>query len=381
MYRLTRLGEFKNRDLERKYLIDTWTSKSVRLQFTVLITAILYLLAIVADFMQIGFGQQLNIMLAGRSFVSLIGLAVFLIYFLDKGSLDFKCNAVTIYMSALFLCESLELWVKGQIINGMSVPGTVFIALAYYIFLPPKSSNSLTAAIGGSIVYILTLVLLTTAPMDSVFNITLYMILANGFGLYALIQSNKSKRNNFALLARLREMAETDSLTQALSRRRLLEVGERLFRYAQKFRTPFSLLILDIDDFKLVNDSYGHHAGDFVLAEIANRCKEAIRGVDAFGRYGGEEFVIVLPHSDLSQAMGVAERIRKSVHEQPFEFEEECLTVTVSLGAAQITPQSESIKDIIRNADQGLYKAKAGGKNRTCLIQFDNDKLSPSLIA
>lgn len=381
MYRLTRLGEFKNRDLERKYLIDTWTSKSVRLQFTVLITAILYLLAIVADYMQIGFGQQLNIMLAGRALVSLIGLAVFLIYFLDKGNLNFKCNAVTIYMSALFLCESLELWIKGQIVDGMSVPGTVFIALAYYIFLPPKSSNSLTAAIGGSIVYILTLKFLTTAPVDSVFNITLYMILANGFGLYALIQSNKSKRNNFALLARLREMAETDSLTQALSRRRLLEVGERLFRYAQKFRTPFSLLILDIDDFKLVNDSYGHHAGDFVLTEIAIRCKEAIRGVDAFGRYGGEEFVIVLPHSDLSQALGVAERIRKSVHKKPFEFDQECLTVTVSLGAAQITPQSESIKDIIRDADQGLYKAKSGGKNKTCSIQLDDDELSPTLIA
>ena len=381
MYRLTRLGEFKNRELELKYQTENWQQSKVRMQFAFLITGALYLLAGLGDYLQLGFGPQLETMILGRLAVAAIGCAGFFIFFLDKGSIDFKCGSVTVYMSALILCESLELVVKSQMLDGLNVPATVFIALAYYLFMPPRISNSLIAAIGGSIVYILTLSFLTAAPTDAVVNVILYMLLANGFGIFTLAQSNKSRRNNFTLLARLKEMVETDSLTQALSHRRLLEVGERLFKYARRYGTPFSVLILDIDNFKVVNDTFGHHAGDFVLAEISNRCKEAIRGVDAFGRYGGEEFVIVLPHSDLTQALGVAKRIRKSVCEKSFDFDQKALTVTVSLGAAQITSRAESVKDVIREADQGLYRAKAEGKNMVCTAMPGTPSESQSTTA
>jgi two-component system cell cycle response regulator len=125
-------------------------------------------------------------------------------------------------------------------------------------------------------------------------------------------------------------------------------------------------MMLDIDFFKSINDRYGHDAGDDVLREFAVRIRKSIRGIDLACRYGGEEFVIVMPETDLHVAGMVAERLRRSIAGEPFSIEKgtKRLEVTISIGIATLETKGEAITDVLKRADQALYRAKNDGRNR-----------------
>jgi two-component system cell cycle response regulator len=125
-------------------------------------------------------------------------------------------------------------------------------------------------------------------------------------------------------------------------------------------------MILDIDYFKAINDSYGHDAGDDVLREFAARIRKSIRGIDLAARYGGEEFVIVMPETDLHVAGIIAERLRRSIAQQPFSIEKGArqIEVTVSVGVSMLEMKNEPVADVLKRADQALYRAKHDGRNR-----------------
>ncbi len=168
--------------------------------------------------------------------------------------------------------------------------------------------------------------------------------------------------------ARLREQAMTDALTGIFNR------GELMFRAEEEISRinrhgsdggngELSLVMIDIDHFKQVNDSYGHQAGDSVLRQMPDRIKKGLRLYDILGRYGGEEFLLLLPNANLINATRVAERIRNFVAEAPFNFEEQSLSITISLGVSTVT-SGISQTEAINQADQALYLAKANGRNR-----------------
>jgi two-component system cell cycle response regulator len=129
---------------------------------------------------------------------------------------------------------------------------------------------------------------------------------------------------------------------------------------------PISFLIMDIDYFKAVNDTHGHDAGDEVLCEFANRISANVRGMDLACRYGGEEFVVVMPDTDIAFAYTVAERLRQSVEQTPFRIARPPheIHVTISIGMAATTGKSDSAEDLLHRADQALYRAKHEGRNR-----------------
>jgi two-component system cell cycle response regulator len=129
---------------------------------------------------------------------------------------------------------------------------------------------------------------------------------------------------------------------------------------------PLTVLVLDIDYFKSVNDTYGHDAGDDVLREFSTRLKKSIRGIDLACRYGGEEFVVVMPDTDMAVAAMVAERVRRGIATEPFPIEQgkKHLEVTISIGIASLTRTTDSAADILKRADQALYRAKRDGRNR-----------------
>ncbi|MBL8247815.1 MAG: diguanylate cyclase [Candidatus Competibacter sp.] len=164
--------------------------------------------------------------------------------------------------------------------------------------------------------------------------------------------------------AELERLATTDGLTGLTNRRRLFEHLEQEVYRARRYGTALSLILFDIDHFKRINDNWGHAAGDCVLREIAHEAHRLLRKADTAGRYGGEEFVVLLPETDLAEAMLLAHRLNRQISHMVITPEHSSpISVTVSVGVAEIAPD-ESGEDLIQRADQALYRAKREGRNR-----------------
>ena len=162
------------------------------------------------------------------------------------------------------------------------------------------------------------------------------------------------------------ELAITDGLTGLYTRRYFFERFDEELQRSKRHGLKFSFLMIDIDDFKRCNDTYGHLVGDVVLKETAHIAKESAREIDLMARYGGEEFSIILPETDRAGAMLVAERIRKRTEDNIFKAYDEKLKITVSIGLAVYPDDSQEVSDLIERADKALYAAKSSGKNIVC---------------
>jgi diguanylate cyclase (GGDEF)-like protein len=159
-------------------------------------------------------------------------------------------------------------------------------------------------------------------------------------------------------------MASTDSLTGAANRRRFLEALDIESRRAKRNGLPVSLLGLDIDHFKLVNDTHGHPVGDLVLRELVASIKSTLRPHDILGRIGGEEFMVLLPDTSHASAITLAERVRKQVEAMSISHPQGVLNITVSIGVAEFGKDGEAVDQVIKAADDRLYQAKHEGRNR-----------------
>lgn len=171
------------------------------------------------------------------------------------------------------------------------------------------------------------------------------------------------------LLEELQHNATIDGLTQLLNRRSWFEQSQRIVTLAEQYGHSLSVVILDIDHFKHINDSYGHAVGDTVLQEISQLIYQKIRKRDILGRYGGEEFVILLPETDAVTAQHIAERIRQAVACHRFIIDQHHLETTISLGVATMQGVPLDIRSLLMQADQALYQAKEAGRNRTQLVR------------
>jgi diguanylate cyclase (GGDEF)-like protein len=169
---------------------------------------------------------------------------------------------------------------------------------------------------------------------------------------------------NALLHAEVQKQAITDPLTGVYNRRALFDLGKREVERAHRFRRPLTAIMLDIDCFKTINDTFGHEAGDQVLRIIAEQCCSNIRKVDIVGRYGGDEFAILLPEIDTHAVGTVAERLRQSIAEVQVPRGGKTLTITASLGIARVSPEIPNIESLLHRADSALYTAKQSGRNR-----------------
>lgn len=163
-------------------------------------------------------------------------------------------------------------------------------------------------------------------------------------------------------------MATTDLLTGLSNRRAILQQANAEIRRASRYQKDLAVLMLDIDHFKQINDQHGHGAGDKVLIEFAGLCLQSIRETDLAGRYGGEEFFILLPEIDLATAILSADRIRMAVAAHHFRLNDgNSITVTCSIGIAMYRPEQDDLDKLLLRADQALYQAKRQGRNRCCV--------------
>lgn len=159
---------------------------------------------------------------------------------------------------------------------------------------------------------------------------------------------------------RLAHLANTDELTQLPNKRALMKFLERFFDYSQRHQKSLSVLIFDIDHFKMFNDTYGHLEGDRVLQQVADICKGCIRNSDYIGRFGGEEFVIILPETEVQQAVKTAEKVRLAVQDTK-QFSH---PVTISIGIETLNEHHKAASELLHSADMQLYRAKRSGRNR-----------------
>jgi diguanylate cyclase (GGDEF)-like protein len=169
--------------------------------------------------------------------------------------------------------------------------------------------------------------------------------------------------------AEFRRQANTDLLTGVYNRRMLYTLAEPSLELARRHNLPLAVGMIDLDNFKHVNDKYGHAVGDQVLKALCSSVQKQIRGADIFGRFGGEEFLIVLPETSVDGAVFLVERIRKSIEEHPFVINDLPVSLTISVGVAGFVQGKDQIIDnLIDRADQALYQAKNDGKNRVSVL-------------
>lgn len=252
--------------------------------------------------------------------------------------------------------------------------GSAIIWLFAYppiIFYISEAKTGIIACVGG-----LAAVTLLFSPLgDMVFDtpystsFRLTMLAVLGFEMstcYVLDQSRRrSKLGLLKLAAEFEYAAKHDALTGLANRREAHEQLEAEYQRYLRNQRPFSVLLMDIDLFKSVNDTYGHHVGDETIVMVARILQEHSRKVDVLARWGGEEYLVLLPETETAEAVQTANRIREKIAATPVHIDGQSINTTVSVGVASIQA-SESVDRLLQRADEALYRAKTLGRNRVC---------------
>ena len=180
--------------------------------------------------------------------------------------------------------------------------------------------------------------------------------------------------NNAELFNELEKLTRTDTLTGLYNRRGLIEMSQSEFERAKRSGFPLSMIMLDIDFFKHVNDLYGHAIGDQVLRILSDELHRNLRAIDILCRYGGEEFAILLPETTLQSAREVAERLRIAVAKLQFNITHADIKITVSQGLSTMPGETADLETLLGQADNALYSAKSSGRNRVCIYEEPNSE-------
>jgi diguanylate cyclase (GGDEF)-like protein len=255
--------------------------------------------------------------------------------------------------------------------SAFNVAFDVIVPFAIYIFSPLKMvyNIALTVSFSAGTLYVDYFHKSGIDPF-TLNSALIAQLTAHALGLVSGLQIQSYRRKSFSAYMKekdAREMvaylANIDPLTKSLTRRQFFNIAESEFLRFLRYRRQLSVLVLDADHFKKINDSYGHHAGDLVLRSLSLVILEQKRAQDTFGRLGGEEFGLLLPETSLGQAKVVAERIQKIWERTPCIVDDDTIYSTVSIGVAEVEQSDTSFEDILRRADRMMYKAKEAGRN------------------
>ncbi len=285
---------------------------------------------------------------------------------------SFNIFYLVIYSSIVFIVINSAFYTLKPVIIYFQLFANAVLLLTtlYLIYITQKHSTNKSGfyyytSIGFSFVFyglfIITLDTVFVYPVEAV-NISSKLLFVFGYSLLAIgvtkwIRYNENRQDELSY------QANTDELTGILNRRSFTRYIEHEFRNAKMLSEPFSLIIIDIDFFKNINDSYGHIVGDEILKSLSQLMKLSFRATDKVCRWGGEEFAILLPSTSLNNANNVAEKIRQKVEELSHQVKGNSINYTISLGVSESLATDDSIDQIINRADTALYKAKDNGRN------------------
>jgi len=256
--------------------------------------------------------------------------------------------------------------------NYLTASFDVIVPFAIYILSPLRIHHTVALTIGftAGTLYIDHFVKFGVDPI-TLKVATTAQVVVQILGLLSALQLQTYRRKSFKAYIDEKDakemvayLANIDPLTKSLTRRHFFSIAETEFNRFMRYHRSLSILILDADRFKHINDTYGHHAGDLALRSLSLVAMEQKRAQDTFGRLGGEEFGLLMPETSLAQALVVAERIRQVWEKSPVNLDGELIHSTMSIGLAEALPTDKSLEDILRRADEMLYKAKQAGRNR-----------------
>jgi diguanylate cyclase (GGDEF)-like protein len=267
-----------------------------------------------------------------------------------------------------FTIFSLFLFNFTRSTNLLNTTYDVIIPFAIYILSPLKILYTIGLAFGFSI---------GTLSIDYFYKPAAFstaltaQIIVHILGLVSALQIQSYRRRSFKAYMQEKDakemvayLANIDSLTKSLTRRQFFNIAESEFLRFSRYRRNLSVLVLDADYFKNINDTHGHYAGDLVLRNLSLVVLEQKRAQDTFGRLGGEEFGLLLPETNLEQATIVAERVQKTWAQTPCNVDGHLIYSTVSIGVAEANQGDKTFEDILRRADRMMYKAKESGRNQ-----------------
>ncbi len=387
-------GEFRDKKEELKFRDATWARVTERIGKTSLLAGLFFLMAGAAPFFikeVTGIAPELFFF---RGIIALWGVFIFLSSSREKLRKYILFN-ISVFILMMGLFESYEAVLTYRPDFEYNIPFTLLIILLFYMLFPLSVKSVAPASVSSSIAYILSLGLFTPAKWPDLIQLSIFFAFANIMGLHIFIELSRNRRYRylsyneinklyFLLNEEIRKkdeankklsvLAETDELTGIANRRKFFSSLEGEFIKAKRYKRPLSVLMLDIDYFKNVNDSYGHDAGDKVIREYVDRCLESLRQSDIIARIGGEEFAVILPETTGEGALILAERIREGIENRLFDTDEKSLKITTSCGIASLEAKDfADTGDFIKAADRALYMAKEGGRNCICSLEYADE--------
>lgn len=283
---------------------------------------------------------------------------------LDRLNLILTCLLV----GHLLIIHSLrpEMFLSQVGIDGLAI-------LSCYLMFPNSLRNRLIPALSYSLIILMVLVQdrLPTVNMNSVF---LILFFSNIMGAFISNQFQYYRRKRYrsyshlmATQRKLERLANQDPLTELANRRSFIEFGTAEWERFSRYGRDFSILLIDIDHFKLINDQFGHSAGDAALLEFSNQIREMVRASDMLARIGGEEFGLLLPETQKEAALDFARRLGETIRDLKIATEQGVFSFSVSIGVAQAKTSDRNLSDMMNRADRALYEAKDRGRDQICV--------------
>lgn len=329
-----------------------------------------YLVIFIATLICYSGGMTIHISLSGilLSYLLLVVIYVGVFTLIYTGiNLKFKDPSLTVFQMFIAICWATQMaYFTNPEIRGSIT--TIYILMFMYGIFQLRFRAFLALVAMAVMLYILTIVTLYHRHPESV-NVLTETVRAMIL-LIALLWVSYISTYVFRLRQKVKLLATRDPLTNIYNRREILEILKREKAFSDRSGFPFTLCILDLDDFKRVNDSYGHQAGDHVLKAFARTIKMNIRAEDYLGRYGGEEFFVVFVSMDCNDCNpACVERLLSATQRLSFPDIDKDLRITASIGATAYVQTGVSIDRLISLADEALYRAKANGKNR---VEYSN---------
>lgn len=381
------LGEFQDPAAEQRFQTHHVESTAHRLTRASIVGSLIMAAFVLSDIVAVGMTARLGVLVAARL---LPGVAAIALVVWVRGDATRALNAawVTVVEATFFAASLVVVVMRPEVASAHDLGMALFIT-AFFLFVPNRIGWIAGLIIGSSVSY--NLIAWIVLDVDVAQHVTRILTLT-GFVVVAgvsTVELQRVRRLEFATImlerrsnSRLSEeisrrevlegeltwMATHDALTDLLNRGAFYAAANRLAAQARRENHPLSVIVIDADRFKSVNDRFGHHTGDAALQRIAAQCMLHLRTGDVMGRVGGEEFAVVMPGATLWVAQEVAGRLRAAVADNPLEHPLGPISLSVSAGVTQHRVWEESIADTITRADEAMYAAKSGGRNRVVAV-------------
>ena len=348
---------FLDKNLEQQFQESYLSRSENHLRKTALVVGTLFFLFLIYDFSSYRIFSSLAVIVLCRLLFLLLSILFYFKpdYFLKSSAFlkitIYELILVILYFVIIFNYESPHFLIQAF---GLNV-----IILGIFILIPNLLYYKLFLSFLTWTFFLLITIALYHPPFNEMISVFFYLLLAIFFCSTSTYSLNKYKRLDFLNKLYFMELSTKDPLTDAYNRLKFNEALSSELEVAKRYGNTFSLIMFDIDHFKQFNDQNGHSFGDKVLKAIANLVQESVREVDVFARWGGEEFVILLPQTHCQEASALAERLRTLIYKESLKKE---MDLTCSFGVTSFLSQDDQ-ELIMERVDRALYKAKEGGRN------------------